>query len=878
MRILLGQFCRSALVLTVLFVLGDGASGGERPGVGASPQIAPGARGFQSDVRPFLTTYCVKCHGPAKSNGNIAVHTLKGDLPAGQEPEKWESILEMLESGEMPPVDEPQPDQTKIDAVVRWIESGMRAYAAKADTGRKAPLVRRLTNVEYQNTLRDLIGFKLDVIDDLPKDPIKPYEFNNTGELMRIGPEQIDRYLEVARRAMASAIVDAGEPEVHKTRREWPRYSLQRGMAWVEIGVYGLCRDTVALGMGLKSFPSTGEFRIRIKASAILPPGYQQVPLRLIMGNGIQINSSTREVREAGVVNLSNSPDNPKVIEFSGRIENFPPLPGRTVNGRRLPDRMTITPQNIFDDGSLNDRYSYGNLRNIDLPRVVIESMEFESPVTDVWPPAHHTAILFDSPLRKNAPDKYVREVLKRFMARAYRRPASQDEVEVFARIYNLVKPELKTIEAAMRETLSMVLISPQFLYHIAPDTNPDANPGTAPDAAARTLVDPHYAMASRLSYFLWASMPDRTLLDLAANQKLADPAVIEQQVLRMLADERSGDFVENFTMQWLSLHKMRTVPVNRDLFPRFLYYVPAGERAGTEMPYLPTVRDYMIDETVSFVGELIRRNASPLNVVDSSFVMLNQRLAAHYGVKGVSGVHLRPVQIEPGQHLGGLLTQGSVLIGNGTGTAPHPVYRAVWLREAILGDEVAEPPAEVPALSDSAGESAEKALTIAGLLAKHRTVESCKNCHFRLDPWGIPFEHYNAIGQYQPKAPETGTRVRVFEKEKHTNMAGYQAYLASINKVEVPASARLPHGPEVRGMRELKAYLLKNRKGDIVKNVVRRLLSYATGRKLNFRDRFAVEKIVAETRAKDSGMRDIIVAICKSRTFSKPASQPVAD
>ena len=170
-----------------------------------------------------------------------------------------------------------------------------------------------------------------------------------------------------------------------------------------------------------------------------------------------------------------------------------------------------------------------------------------------------------------------------------------------------------------------------------------------------------------------------------------------------------------------------------------------------------------MLQETVGFVDHLIRENKSALNIVDSDFAILNERLAAHYGVEGVKGMKLRPVPIKPDHHLGGLLTQGSVLIGNGTGTAPHPIYRAVWLREAILGDTVAPPPSEVPALSDSAGESLEQALSIADLLARHRTVESCNDCHSRLDPWGIPFEEYNAIGRYQPKVPQDGTRVSGF-------------------------------------------------------------------------------------------------------------------
>ncbi|MGB0738794.1 MAG: DUF1592 domain-containing protein [Planctomycetaceae bacterium] len=807
---------------------------------------------YISTVRPFVQTHCIACHSAETSKGEINMDQLPADFLSQPDLEHWEQILDMLETGEMPPADQPQPEAAAVQPVVTWIRAGLRDAVRRSATVPAAATTRRLTNVEYRNTLRDLLGFELDVIDDLPRDPAKPYEFNNTAELMRIGPEQIDRYLEVARRAMASAIVDPGDPEVHTTRREWLKHGLDRGLALDEIGVYGNRRHSVSNGMGLQSYPQTGEFRIRLQASAILPPGYDTVPLRLIMGNDIQINSSTREVREVGVVDLTNSPDNPVILEFTGRIENFPALPGRTVNGKRQPDRMTLTPQNIYDDGSLNDRFSYGTLRNIDLPRIVINWIEFESPLTDIWPPQHHTNILFESSLRQEDPQAWIREVLQRFMTRAYRRPVTATEVDLFVQVYDLVRPELPTVEAALRETLSMVLISPQFLYHT--------------EAAA--AADQHYAMASRLSYFLWASMPDSELLELAEKQQLLDPQVIEQQVLRLLADKRAADFTENFTTQWLSLTKMKTVPINRDLFPRFLYYVPAGERAGTEMPYLPTIRDYMLQETTGFVGELIRRNASAISVVDSDFAMLNQRLAAHYGVPGVTGVNLRPVQVSLNQQLGGLLTHGSVLLGNGTGTAPHPIYRAVWLREAILGDEVPEPPAEVPALSDTAGESAEKAATIAELLVQHRNFESCNDCHFRLDPWGIAFEHYNAIGQYQPKVPREGTRVTVFQKEQHTDMAGYREYLASICTVDVTAASRLPHGPEVAGLRELKTWLLQNRSEQIVRNVTGRLLSYAVGRKLDYRDRFAVERLVKQTSASNHGLRDLIVAICQSPTF----------
>lgn len=810
----------------------------------------------QCELWPFLSSHCLDCHGDDVSKGELSMPAL-GDLSRGGDVEKWSVILDKLQSREMPPEDEQQPTDQQRNKAIEWIESRLRQQLAK-NTGSAQPLmVRRLTNIEYQNTMRDLLGIDLKLIDKLPNDPVKPYQFNNTAELMRLGPEQINRYLECARLAMASAIVDPQPPEVHKTRREWQPHGLEKQLGLDEIGVWGNRRHSPAWGMGLKGFPKTGEFRIRVQASAIFPPGVEELPLRLIMGYGINVNSATQRVQPVGTVRLRNSPDNPRVIEFRGRIENFPPQPGRIKNGERGPDTMTITPQNLYDDGTLND-----GRRDLAMPRAVINWMEFEAPVTDTWPPTHHTQILFESSLRDEKPAEYVRQVIERFVSRAFRRPATADEVARFVQIYDLVLPEMGSVEAAMRETLSMALVSPQFLYHTTAAPDATVNGGQA-------IADSKsYELASKLSYFLWASMPDQQLLDLAAQAKLNDPAVIEQQVRRLLADPRSRDFVENFTTQWLSLNKQKTVPINSELFPRFLYYVSAGERRGTEVPYRPTIRDYMHEETVGFVAELIRRNAAVLNLVDSDFAFINQPLAAHYGVEGVQGDQLRPVSVQRDHHLGGLLTQGSILIGNGTGSAPHPIYRAVWLREAILGDEVAPPPADVPALSDSAGESAEKALSIGDLLRKHRQKESCNDCHAQLDPWGLPFEHYNAIGKYQPLVPKEGLRVNGFNQDSHVDLAGYEAYLRSINTVEVAARARLPHGPEVDGMRELKGYLLEHRKQDIAENVIRRLLSYGIGRQLSWRDRFAVEQLVAESETRGNRLQEMIVLICQSKTF----------
>jgi mono/diheme cytochrome c family protein len=839
------------IALLVPLVCAASALAEESPAQGQPPQI----------LEKFIATYCVRCHGPEKSKGELALHSLHRGFSNANDAEQWARVLNVLEAGAMPPEDEAkQPTAAERATIVQWLRTGLAQQEQQASEKPSvaAPTARRLTNFEYQNTMRDLLGFELNLAERLPKDPVKPYHFNNTAELMLMGPEQFDLYLECARRAMASAIVEPEKPKTFKTREEWKADAVQGRLPNREISVWPGGRGNASLGMSIKEFPKTGEFRVRCAAAAILTPGAKEIPLRFVIGQAcFTENSSTLIIEPIGTARLRNGADEPQILEFRGRIENCTPQSRKSKSGDPLPSILTITPQNLYDDGTLNDDNNFQKTRRDAMPRAVLDWMEFEAPIIDVWPPEHHTRIMFESPLRESDPLTYVREVLKKFMLRAFRRPAREEEVASFTKIYDTLLPELKTSEAAMRETLSLVLVSPQFLFHTEDGSKPGANR--------------QYELASRLSYFLWGTMPHDELFTLAAQNKLDDPAVLAAQAERLLADTRAKDFVRNFTSQWLSLDKMRTVPINRDLFPRFLYYVPLGERAGTEEPYRPTIRDYMLEETFAFVGELIHTNDSVLKIVDSDFACLNQPLAAHYGVADVHGDEIRRVPVNPEHHLGGLLTHGSVLIGNGTGSAPHPIYRAVWLREAILGDEVPPPPADVPALSDSAGESAETAVTIKDLLALHRQKESCNDCHSRLDPWGIPFEHYNAIGKFQPLVPKNGTKVSPFSAAKHTDLTGYEAYLKSICTVPIQADARVPLGPTVNGMDELKAYLLQSKRDAIATNVMRRLTAYALGRELTWRDRFMIEELVKKTQPGGYKLRDMIVAICQSAAFRTP-------
>jgi len=827
---------------------------------GQGTEFPAGLAGYADHVKPFFEEHCFQCHGPEKSKGDITLHSLDGDLLAGLELERWELVLEVLKSGEMPPEDELQPSDERKSAVAKWIDAGLREAIRSASQVAPEPTARRLTNFEYQNTMRDLFGFELNLAEKLPEDPHKPYHFNNTAEFMLLGPDQVDRYLDNAREALASAIVDPGEPQV--VRQEWtfdPRGSILAESQPDEVGVYGNRRGTVGNGVVLKRWPERGEYRIRIEAAAILPLGHDQVPLRLVMGSHLRSDAGTGDYEPVGSVLLKNKVDDLQEFEFRGRIENHPIQVGKVTDKGQLPSTRYLYAQNLFDNGRLNDhrRNHLDNDWKFDAPRVVVRSIEFEAPVADTWPPHHHTRILFDSPERESDPEEYVRLVLERFMGRAFRRPPSAQELERFFRLYQMLEPEFGTLEATMRETLSMVLIAPQFLYHTV------AGDGV-------TIAD--YELASRLSYFLWGSMPDEELLVLAGKGNLKNPAILEKQVQRLLDDERSADFVENFSLQWLSLEKAKAININRDLFPRFLYTVPNGERRGQEVLFRPTIRDYMLQETSGFIAELIRGNRPVLDIVDSDFGWLNEPLAAHYGVDGVKGIGFRRVPLEKEDRLGGLLTHGSILVGNGTGSAPHPIYRAVWLREAILGDKVKPPPAEVPALSDTTGESAETAVSIKDLLRQHRTQEGCNDCHVRLDPWGIPFEEYNAAGQFQPVVPGPGTRIPRFSETVHRDLQGYEEALEKLLTVPVEASARVPHGPEIDGVDELKNYLLRDRAEDIVRNVTERLVTYGIGRELTYRDRYAIEALVKEAQGRDARWRDLVLSVCLSDLFLSPS------
>jgi len=523
--------------------------------------------------------------------------------------------------------------------------------------------------------------------------------------------------------------------------------------------------------------------------------------------------------------------ESPLVYEFKGQLDRFEKVLATPSN---FPGLM-ITVQNVYDDGSdkinildlrLNEQERQLNNPDPCQPWIVVESVEFVAPDYAVWPPEHHTRILFkglEVPADESA---YAEEVLGRFLRRAYRRPATVEEIQEPLKLFNEIRSEYDSFTGTIKEALAMALISPQFLYLVEPS---DENLG------ARKLTD--FEVASRLSYFLWSTMPDEELLQIAEKGRLLKGRNLTKQLQRMLEDPKSNRFVQRFTEQWLDLGALDRVAINPQFYPDF------NERA------IPDMRR----ETEAFFAEILRNDLSALNFLDSDFSMLNERLAKHYGISGVVGTTMQRTPLPADSRRGGLITQGSMLVGNSTGEDSHPIDRAVWIMERILDDPPPPPPAMVPDLDPETPGFAE--MPLKEQLAVHREQESCNNCHKKIDPWGIPLEEFDATGLRRTKS------LRLMAKEK--GGARTEEFYAPVE-----ISDLMPDGVEIQGAQSLKDYLLETRRRDFARAMVAKLMAYGLGRTLEFSDEPNIEQIAEQFEKRDYRLDKLIESIVLSELF----------
>ena len=797
---------------------------------------------FRTEVQPLLNRYCSNCHGDKKQNAEISLAQLDPNMATGNDGETWHDIVNELNQGDMPPEDAEQPSPAERDVLVKWITAELRrATEARRSTGGRV-VMRRLTRYEYANTMRDLLGFDDDFARTLPPEPASPDGFKNNGASLGISPLQVEFYLETARKAIEKAIVVGERPEPVRFEK-------------ADLGgeSYGQGSEKQVPSAGMMMFPPPpleGPFRIQVTASAEHVAGIE--PPMLGVHVGYRNSPNNFRIKLAGETKLTGTAESPQTFELFGRIENFPHAdPNTPVSERRNPGlRIGFSnsyyekyPAGVLLDPIPNDadtrkgkraeaeRLARDAIKNRQpaeegMPRIKIHSVVYESPFHESWPPQHHAKILFPSPLRESDERAYARAVIAQFMKRAYRRPVSDTEVDRFMDVYDAYRPEVDSLELAIREVLPELLVAPEFLFLLEPTGDSERQP----------LSD--HELATRLSYLLWSTMPDDALLAAADEGRIADDQCWEQTVRRLLADDRSWNFVTNFTDQWLKLDELNRIAINPDYYPNFD----------------PHLKHDMRLETQHFFAEILQNDFSALNLLDSDFAMLNRAMADHYGLSGPRSHKFERVALRPEDQRGGLLGQASILLRNSSGEDSHPIYRGAWIKNRLLGDPPVSPPPDVPELEKDDPKLA--SLSLKQQLEVHRSRVACNNCHRSIDPWGVPLEHFDAIGKWRQKRA-------VLEPRK--NGSGLRL---TTSNVPIEAESTLADGTSLSGFEDLKRHLLEQERERFVRAFVRRMLTYALGRNLELIDEPTIDQLVVAFTQSDYQIDELLVAITQTNAF----------
>jgi hypothetical protein len=796
-------------VLTMLLACALALAAPSVTGKPSSPKR--GDAHFDAQVRPFLARHCLGCHSGDKPKGDFRVDRLSPDLADGASRTRWLDVLKRVKSGAMPPKAKPRPPAKDVQALADWV--GEKATEARRAEGR-VPL-RRLNRVEYEHTVRDLLGVVIDLKEMLPQDS-SAHGFDNVGEALHTSSFLMERYLDAADAALNVAIANTPQPPLFKKRMSLKD---ERLVKITTENVYRHRGDEIVLfsssawnAITFTQFYPThrGKYRVRIAAHGFQSAGK---PVSFRIDAGPMLMGTTNHLVDYFEVPAGK----PTVIEFVDHFE--------ARNHFRISPYGLASAQTVNKVGA--DKYPG--------PGLAIQWVEVEGPLHEVWPPESHRRIFGDLPRKKapgyhdssrvevvsDNPEADARRILRNFARRAFRRPVTDDELAPFVRLVIQKMARKQSFEQAVRVGLKAVMVSPEFLFL-------REKPGKLDD----------YALASRLSYFLWSTMPDEELLALAGKNKLRERDILRGQVERLLKDPRAAAFTENFVGQWLGLREIDFTSPDFRLYPEF-----------DEL-----LKESMVKETRLFFDEVLKKDLSVTNFVASDFTFLNERLAKHYGIPGVTGHRFLATKLPPGSHRGGVLTMASVLKVTANGTSTSPVVRGAWVLDRILGTPPSPPPPGVSAVEpDIRG-----ATTIREQLAKHRQVASCASCHVSIDPPGFALESFDVIGGYRENYRSVG-------RGKEVIVDGRRMPYHEGLKVD-PADV-LPDGRKFKDIDELKQLLLADR-DQLARALCKHLLVYATGGFDEAADRPAIEAIVKKARAKHYGLRTLVHEIVQSETF----------
>lgn len=815
--------------------------------------------GYAQTVQPFIQEHCVSCHGPKKQKGKLRLDTLSHDFLDPATAAKWADVINTVSSHEMPPEEEEQPSAEKAGQFVDWVTAELgRAEMAKRST---TPVMRRMNRAEYNNTIRDLFGLNFNAAEKFPEDP-PAGGFDNIGTALTISPMHLELYYATALKILDRALVESAQPPVLKwhfdpeehtdksdgarVKRDGQTIIVGAGINLKENGftvVHHSDWNTVVVVREFK-LPQAGEYIIRFRAAG-------RVPSRAQVVESAKMLLSERRDKEKG-----NGKDAPRLDEmYANDLAHFethrmydygPPRVklSTSLGGtprvvaeldvdapESAPKVYEVRADFTTQKAGVTFDYAYNvptifsrdlQLRNeFARPLLLLDWIEIEGPIQASWPPASHTRLLGAEPSPAADEKERATEVLTKFMTRAFRRPVTADEVNARVAMFEDVRPKKGSFVEAIKVPLASVLASPHFIFLVEPD---------AASAKERKLTPSE--LASRLSYFLWSSMPDDELFRLAASGEITKPAVLAAQVDRLLADPKSEAFVKNFAGQWLGLRKVGANPPVANLYPEYDRHLETS----------------MVRESEAFFSEILHHDLDARNLIKSDFVTINERLARFYGIPGVKGDEFRRVAAPPESHRGGVVTQASIQCITSNGTRTSPVSRGVWVLKTMLGTDPGLPVA-------NAGELASKVpgigkATVRQRLQIHRESASCARCHDKIDPLGFALENFNATGEWR-------------DQEAHA----WNGRLTKDDPV-IDASARMPDGTEFKGVEGLQAQLLKQE--DLFFNgLASKLFTYALGRELGFSDRPMVRDATAEMKMHGYTLRSLVQAVVAADRFS---------
>ncbi len=789
---------RNLLGMSILLLAACGPMSSGADGKQAGPPSSSGVSGEREAIGRFVDLYCIACHNRDDATAGLAFDAI-GAEEVGRNLGAWERVLRKLDARQMPPEGEVRPSGRKYEAFVSLLAGALdRAAAERPDPGR-TDTFRRLNRTEYQNAIRDLLALDIDATALLPADE-SGHGFDNVtvGDL---SPTRLDRYISAAQKISRLAMGRSGRSPGGETFRIRPDITQEEHVEGLPIGTRGGALIPY-------TFPQDGEYEI-------------QVRLARDRNEHVEGLRETHELevlldRERKASFTVTSPQSE--MEHQTADAHLKARIRTTAGPHDLGVTFLKYPSSLLETKRQPYQAHYNMHRH---PR--ISPAIYQVSITGPHGAAGHgdtpsrRRILVREPKGPGEEESCARLILSALVRRAYRRPVADADLRKPMDLYHQARAA-GDFDAGIEMALSAVLVNPQFLFRIEADP-----PGVAPHTAYRI---PDVQLASRLSFFLWSSIPDDELLDLAERGELSKPGVIERQALRMLADPRSKSLVSNFAGQWLHLRNLDSITPDLRLFPDFDDNLRQAFRRETELLF----------------ESVLREDRSVLDLLKSDHAYLNERLARHYGIPYVYGGQFRRVELDDDSMRGGLLRQGSILTVTSYATRTSPVIRGKWILENILGTPPPPPPANVPALKDNTVSST---LSVRERLAEHRRDVACAGCHRLMDPVGFSLENFDAVGRW-----------RTSEEGRPVDAAG-----------------GLTDGSRFEGVTGLERALLR-RPDLFVGTLTEKLLTFALGRGVACHDAPAVRKVVREARARGYRFSSPIVGIATSIPFQMRKSE----